>query len=301
MTRTLQLGLLSAVLAGPAMAQDEGRDGGTHDHVVIILDGSGSMEGMFAGTKKMVGAKKALKAVVANTPEDTRIGLLVFGDNAGWAYPLAPIDKGKLNQAIDGVRSGGGTPLGTYMKIGADALLEEREREHGYGTYRLLVVTDGEAGDPQLVRRYTPDILGRGLVMDVIGVKMDSDHMLKGKAHTYRSADDPEALTQAVSEVFAEVSVTGDDKVGADAFEVLDGLPDEFAMAALAALSASPGRNHPIGEQPPAPGGAEPEPSKQQTEKRTPDGSDCNTAGAPVSAAGLLLAMALVRRERNGR
>ena len=64
-----------------------------------------------------------------------------------------------LNGAIDSITSQGGTPLGEYMKQGADALLDARKKQFGYGTYRLLVVTDGEANDAGLVDGYTPDII----------------------------------------------------------------------------------------------------------------------------------------------
>jgi len=57
----------------------------------------------------------------------------------------------ELKKAIDPISHGGRTPLGQYMKIGADALLAKKEKQHNYGSYRLLVVTDGEASDQRAV------------------------------------------------------------------------------------------------------------------------------------------------------
>lgn len=292
--------LMSLWVALSAQAQDA--TGQSADHIVIILDGSGSMEGHMGNITKMIAAKRALKSVLSNSPPDTRVGLIVFGKTTGtWVYPLGPIDQDKLFHAVDSVASGGATPLGQNLKAGADALLKEREAQHGYGTYRLLVVTDGEAGDPQLVKAYTPDILNRGITLDVIGVGMQQDHMLKGQAHTYRSADDPKSLEKAVSEVFAEVKVGGDDAVGADAFEVLEGMPDAFALAAIEALATSSASNHPIGERPPAPKGSEPAPAPAapKGQASSTDSAACAVMGAvPVPAAALFAVLALTRRRR---
>jgi hypothetical protein len=136
------------------------------------------------------------------------------------------------------------------MKIAADALLTLRDRER-YGTYRLLIVTDGEATDAERVEAYLPDILSRGITVDVIGVDMQDDHSLATKVHSYRRADDPASLTRALQETFAESSGAPDD-AGTSDFEQLAPIPNEVAVAALAALTVS--GNHPIGEEPPAAG-----------------------------------------------
>ncbi len=132
-----------------------------HDSVVIVLDASGSMDGRLKGVEmtKMDGAKAALRTVLSQVPTSTHIGLLVFsGSNVGndWVYPLGPRDDVRLLTAIDQPRPYGHTPLGRYLKLGADRLLEERQKQFGYGSYRLLVVTDGEAQDQELVDRLHP-------------------------------------------------------------------------------------------------------------------------------------------------
>ena len=286
--RTLFTLLVSWVVSTAALAQ------GNYDHVVIVLDASGSMTSTFGdGQSKMAAAKSALKQVLANTSSDTRIGLLVFGKHSGWAYPLDRRDDAKLNAAIEGMNPSGGTPLGSHLKIAADALLAARAEQHGYGTYRLLVVTDGKAGDQELVKKSTPLLLDRGLGLDVIGVHMKDDHMLKGVAHTYRSADDPRSLTEAVRQVFAEVSV-GDGDVGADAFEVLEGLPDSFALASIEALAMSPALNHPLDTRPVTPR----DPSEPGSGKRPvpPPSVEYSCAHSPGPSVAWLLTLLLLRR-----
>lgn len=222
-----------------------------HDNVVIVLDASGSMKQKMrgSGVQKMQAAKAALKSVLRNVPQTTHIGLLVFSAKDledDWVYPLGPREEERLLEAISRPIPDSATPLGEYIKIGADRLLEARARQYGYGTYRLLIVTDGDASDPQLVDRYTPEVLARGIIVDVIGVDMKTDHTLASMAHSYRRANDPDSLERAIREVFAELSSNADDFSMKEAFELIAPIPVECAVAALQALSTS--GNRPIGE-----------------------------------------------------
>ena len=242
----LQSGLIGGALLTASSAEAQQ----SYDYVVIVLDCSGSMKERLAGSplNKMEAAKAALKTVVEKVPQTTQIGLLVFGlsnQKEDWRYPLGPRDDAKLSQAIDQLRPSSGTPLGEYIKKGADRLLEERQKQFGYGTYRLLVVTDGEAQDQRLVDRFTPEIVARGITVDVIGVGMKKDHTLATKVHSYRRANDPESFERAVSEVFAEVAGTQNDATQSEAFELLAAIPTEIATSMIQALSSS--GNHPIG------------------------------------------------------
>ena len=208
------------------------------DNVIVVVDASGSMGTPMGGTDRMSVAREALKQVLGQVPESTHIGVLVF-PRGDWVYPLGPRVEQRLNNAIDSIRSGGGTPLGSYMKRGADALLKARQKQFGYGTYRLLVVTDGEANDRNLVEGYTPDIISRGITIDVIGVDMESEHTLATKVHTYRSADNPDSLRQAITEVFAEVSSADTGQTDEDAFELIADLPKQTASEMLKSLSTT--------------------------------------------------------------
>jgi len=225
------------------------------DYVVIVLDASGSMAGKIspdAPLDRMTAAKQALLKVSRRIPTNTHIGLLVFSDprlKDDWVYPLGPRDPDRLRQAILRPQPGAGTPLGAYLKKGADRLLEMRTEQHGYGTYRLIVVTDGEAQDADLVDRYTPEITRKGMTLDVIGVGMAQRHTLARHAHSYRAANDPAALDRALSEVFAEVGGAGGrNAVTAADFDLLRSIPLPVAAAALEALGKV--ENTPIGVAP---------------------------------------------------
>ena len=216
------------------------------DNIVVILDASGSMQDKFSGDRtksKMEAAKEALQEVLAKVPDDTYIGLLVFsGANIQneWMYPLGAKDTQKLIAAIHLPQPSGNTPLGKYIRIGANRLLEQREKQYNYGNYRLLVVTDGEASDADKVKHYTPEILNRQIRIDVIGVDMKTDHMLANIVDSYRKADNPGELVAAVSQILAETGDTGTDVGGEDAFEYIAPLSSEIAVDLIQQLTTPP-------------------------------------------------------------
>lgn len=226
------------------------------DNVVILLDASGSMEKSMQDpgkTQKMAAAKRAIGEVLQRVPQETRVGLLVFSGrnkNGDWVFPLGPRNDGKLIGALDRITPDGGTPLGEYMKKAADRLLDQRAEQSGYGTYRMLVVTDGQADerDAPNIDLYLPDILARGIVVDVIGVAMDEDHLLAERVHSYRRADDLPALQESIAEVFAEVGSDGGSAAIAEGFDLAASLPDDAIAPILAALTST--EDAPIGTLP---------------------------------------------------
>ncbi len=219
--------------------------------VVVLLDDSGSMRQRMRtdqGTQQRIEvAKEALARVVSQLPANAQLGILMLNQNQRgnrWLVPLGPIDANQAVNRIRQIRADGGTPLGASIKSAADALLEARQRKV-YGEFRLLVVTDGEASDPDLLANFLPDILSRGLTLDVIGVDMSANHSLADRAHSYRKADDASSLEKALQEVFAESNGSNDLMVdGQDSFGILQGLPDDadFSREILTAL-ASPSNN----------------------------------------------------------
>ena len=212
-------------------------------NVVVVLDDSGSMnDKMKDGTVKLAAAKQALIKVLSRLEPSDNLGILLL--NKGWLVKLGPLDKEYMVKKVSSFSAGGPTPLSGAMKKGTDDLLNLRGKIH-YGTYKLLVVTDGVANSPELVNTYVQDIMSRGIAVDVIGVAMAQRHSLATKVHTYRKADDPASLEKAVSMVFGEI-VSRDTGDNSD-FEMLEGFPNELAAACLAALSEE--RNHPIGTE----------------------------------------------------
>ena len=220
------------------------------ENIVVLLDASGSMNETFssgANRTKLQTAKNALKSVLSKLPDDINVGLLIFSTShlTPWLYPLRAKENDRFLNAVARVRADGGTPLGQYMKMGADALLAQREKQYNYGSYRLLVITDGKARDAHLVDAYTPAIMNRQIRVDVIGVDMPEDHMLATVVDSYRRADNPEQLIEAVSKILAETPSSTID-ADEDLFELIQPLTNELARGMIEALSTVPS-NQPIG------------------------------------------------------
>ena len=299
------LGILVLLLPHAAAAGQERSD---MDNVVIVLDASGSMQKPMIGSPtqpKIDAAKAAIGKVLERVPPSTQVGLLVFsGKNKrqDWVHPLGPRDDSRMIADLYALRPKGGTPLGRYMKFASDRLLEQRAQQNGYGTYRLLIVTDGQADkdDQPLVDQYLPDILARGLVVDVIGVSMEEEHVLATRVHSYRSADDPTSLEQALTEVFAEVSDQGATGTSfEEGRELLEALPDDLALPVLAALSTH--NDEPIGRLAPsaASEGSAPGPSSGAPGKGS-SGKQGNRRNLFIFA-GLFLLILILRRRSGGR
>lgn len=233
--------ILSLVLAAPCFADQL--------NVVVVFDGSGSMGETFSKSSdritKMDAAKAALIQILSQLPANSNLGVVVFSNSIdGWLINLGPVDKKELAAKINSVQDGGGTPLGKYMRIGANALLELRAKQK-HGTYKLIIVTDGESSDDAetpLSGKY--GILSKGIKVECIGVDMRSNHSLATKV-PYRSAESAEQLKSAVKAVLAESTGKNDHS---EDYDMIAPLPPEVAAAALQALSEYD--NEPIGQKP---------------------------------------------------
>ena len=213
-------------------------------NVVVVLDDSGSMNDTMRKVPQQTRiqvAKEALLTVLDQVPPDSKVGVVLLNGSRGrdkWIIPLGPMNKTSMESAIRSIRADGGTPLGDRMKSGANALLNLWNREH-YGFYRLLIATDGEATDASLVEEYLPEILSSGITVDVIGVDMASRHSLATKVHTYRSADNPEALSEGLAAAILGEVPSDPGGAGAADFALLEGISTELARACLGALQES--------------------------------------------------------------
>ena len=224
LTRTI---LMSLLLIGSATAAQ---------HVVVVVDDSGSMDDRMRGqrVRKIEAAKRSLSVVLDGLAVDAEVGVLAL--NQGWVLPMQASARSQAKDHVNNLRARGGTPLGTRMKEAADELLSNR-KANTYGDYRLLVVTDGEASDQAVLDHVLPDIMSRGLLVDVIGVAMESEHSLATTVHNYRRADDPASLEHAIATSLAESDPT--DAIGGDSdFELLEGFPVEVAPNIINALTS---------------------------------------------------------------
>ena len=231
------------------------------DNIVVVLDTSRSMEtNMRIARKSRIDvAQEALSDVLSNLSSSTKIGILTFN---GWAYDFGPVDSTRLKASISSTRTSGSTPLWAHMKVAADKLLQVRQANNNVGRYKIVVVTDGEAGDenlaadndwrgnPKEVPGYLTDIMNRGIIVDANGLDMKGDHSLSNRINgSYMRGDDPSSFKESVKKAVAEIKF---DDAGGDSdevFEMLNQLPDDFTYAVVKGLSVF--HNQPIGQAPP--------------------------------------------------
>ncbi|MGH9181430.1 MAG: vWA domain-containing protein [Acidimicrobiales bacterium] len=151
--------------------------------VVLVLDASGSMNGDDGtGRPKLAAAKEALRGVIDGLPDDSVVGLRVYGhrvpntDKANGCAdtelvaPVAPLDRPALGAAIDGFSAKGFTPIGASLAAAAADLPT--------GTAQTVVlVSDGidtcAPPDPCQVAR---DLAasGVGLRIETVGFQVDA-------------------------------------------------------------------------------------------------------------------------------
>ena len=171
----------------------------------FVFDGSGSMGGMCVGQVKLQGAKEALRRFLTKVPADANLGLFVFDDRGIYeAVPLGPNNRAAFMQSIDQIKNGGGTPLARSIRFGTDRLVAQYKRQLGYGEYRLLVVTDGQASGIPEAARYAARY---GMPIYAIGLCIGGGHPLRTFAVSYREANNYEDLESALEETLAELPV----------------------------------------------------------------------------------------------
>jgi len=177
----------------------------------VVFDGSGSMdercgEGDQQFSNKLQGAKWAVREFLKKVPDDANLGLYVFDDNGSREdVPLGSGNRQRVLDEIGKIAAGGRTPLGQAIGFGSERLVQQYQKQLGYGEYRLVVVTDGEATDDlyEGVRRARQYRFA--IPIDTIGFCMGSDHALRRYSDSYRMASNSNDLARALEETLAEM------------------------------------------------------------------------------------------------
>lgn len=181
-------------------------------NAIIVFDGSGSMAG-----EPIEQAKRAVITFIKGAPEDLNIGLVVFDNTRLTGSEIVPLGRGpqqrqKLAREIVGIRAGGGTPLGSAIKTGTNSLIEQFQKQLRYGDIRLIVVTDGIAGDAQEFYESIKFAGDYHVPIYTIGFRIRSEHPLHKFSEAYFSAQDEKELLAAMEETLAEL----DDSISLD-------------------------------------------------------------------------------------
>lgn len=184
--------------------------------LLLMLDASGSMnEKDPGGSTKMVAAKKALTGLVGSLPEDTEVGLRVYGAtqpggkptpkacaDTQLVAPIAPLDKDKLTEQINAFEAKGETPIAHSLEKALGDLGSTGKRS-------VILVSDGEEScvpDPCPVVR---KLVGQGIDLQIdtvgfgVGAKARTQLQCIAEAGggSYFDAKDATALAAALPKV----------------------------------------------------------------------------------------------------
>jgi Ca-activated chloride channel homolog len=204
------------VAATPAFQGEASMD----DNIYVVFDGSGSMYNCVdrQGNEyspdrqcqaKIDGGRQAMLSVVSKLPAaHVNLGLYVFDDRGRRErVALAGNNRDQMLTAVKAIRAGDTTPLGPAIKVGAKALIAQYKKQLGYGTYRLIVVTDGMPDSEDDVDNALKFIGKSGVPIEIytIGFGMnDPAHPLRKASvaftPAYNGGEVKDALEKAVSE-----------------------------------------------------------------------------------------------------
>ena len=195
----------------PLDEEMEGAETSLARNFYFIFDGSGSMRSEPGGGcrgdqtfgSKLEGAQWAVEEFLSKVPEDVHLGLYVFDRNGRReVVPLGAGNRDAFRNAVYNIRAGGGTPLAEGIELGVNKLVEQYQRQLGYGEFRLVVVTDGRAGSIPSAARFAARY---GMPIYAIGLCIDEDHPLRRYAVSYRAADSFDDLAKGLEETLAEL------------------------------------------------------------------------------------------------
>lgn len=183
----------------------------TASNFYFVFDMSGSMNQNCSGKRKIDGAKEAVTRFMKNIPDDVNIGLMLLGTRSGDDYaealPIASGNKEEFLRIINTLHPSGGTPLGEALSASVDKIVEQYKKQLGYGTYRIIIITDGEQTGIDL-KQPCNYLAQHGFIgLYSIGLCMKSSHTLKKYSLSYRDANNYEELEQALVEATAESDV----------------------------------------------------------------------------------------------
>ena len=192
----------AAIAAWPNLEANEveARPDPNRAFTAIILDDSGSMGGDIDAAKAAV-----IAALEAMAPED-RVAVIAL--NAGQILPFTQVAEAAapLTTALARVRSDGTTPLSDAVKAARLALASEAMVAGAFGTYRMLVTTDGVADDPGALQTEIEDIARTTPIqIATIGVGITGGHILRrDDLGAFVAIDDVSQLEAALRDAIAE-------------------------------------------------------------------------------------------------
>ncbi|MEM6477778.1 MAG: vWA domain-containing protein [Pseudomonadota bacterium] len=166
----------------------------------IVLDDSGSMGG------DMAAAKQAVIDALEAMSETDRVAVVAL--NHGLVMPFRAVGDARsvLPGSLSGVVSEGSTPLTGAMQRARALLEDEASQVRGFGTFRMIVTTDGIADDSAALRQAVRDLAGETPIqLTTIGIGIGGSHVLRREdLGSFVDVSNVDALRGALQDAVAE-------------------------------------------------------------------------------------------------
>ncbi|MEM7719847.1 MAG: vWA domain-containing protein [Pseudomonadota bacterium] len=192
----------AAISAWPGIPTDviEAQPDPNRRVTAIVLDDSGSMgDDIEAAKRAVVGALNAMGA-------DDRVAVLAL--NAGTILPFTSVTdaQGALSNLLRPIVSDGSTPLTRSIQEAQVLLEAEAATMRSFGTFRLIVTTDGEADDGEALDAAIEALAASTPIqVTTIGIGIDGGHVLRrDDLGSFVDVANVEALEQALQAAVAE-------------------------------------------------------------------------------------------------
>lgn len=166
----------------------------------IVLDDSGSMD------DDIDAAKQAVVSALDAMAGDDRVAVLAL--NAGTVLPFTDVAEaqGGLPALLRPIVSDGSTPLTRSIQDAQQLLEGEAASMRGFGTFRLIVTTDGAADDGEaLARAITALAASTPIQITTIGIGISGNHVLRREdLGSFVDVANVAALAEALQAAVAE-------------------------------------------------------------------------------------------------
>lgn len=181
------------------------------DNFMVVLDMSGSMSaGNCAGShpNKAEAARVAITNWMKSITRDANLGLIIF-DSEGTSVrvPLGRDNRDVFQEHIARSSASGGTYLQTALGLAHEELTRRARYQQGYGTYRLVVITDGDHSQGEDPTEEVTRIAGNPanpIEIHTIGFCIDDSALNQPGITRYHSAQNPRELAKGLDSVLAE-------------------------------------------------------------------------------------------------
>jgi len=191
------------------------------DNYLLMLDTSGSMgENVCAGNEqKITAAKRAVKAFFRNLGPKVNVGLYTFSDSVREVMPIGKHGAEDFDRSVDALVARGGTPLRRALKTSEQLLRKAAQGQGGYGSYNLVLITDGHSSDGKPYQDAQEIAQTTAITINAIGFCTGATHSLNIQGYTnFSTADNAEQLVESLSATV---------QAEQDAFDVSDFNPSE--------------------------------------------------------------------------